>query len=55
VVLEWVEIEKHLRRSLLQDGIKIPEEAEMVVRVNNKESKQTVRLVFKGSSSVSQA
>jgi hypothetical protein len=51
VVLEWAEIEKHLRRSLLLDGMKIPEDAEMVVRVNNKGRKQTVRLVFKTEAS----
>ena len=45
LVLEWEEIQQLLREALARRDVKLPMEAEMKLRLNNK--KGTCRLVFR--------
>jgi len=49
IVLDWTDVERLLRKGLAKEGIRVPPEACMVHRPNNK--KQTTKLVFKIDSS----
>jgi len=44
VVLEMVEIDVLLRKALEREGVKVPEDAQMIVRQNH--VNRTIRIVF---------